>query len=178
MPSTRWHVAQVVEGPGIYRSHLGEPFRCADIHSCDCIPLDAQESLLLWATTGASVGQAFGLLWPCGSACNHSILCQQLGSCGILFQLTDLCPVCTCILIDWFKPRWGVPLCAQASALRLWVEDRSQQNGQANLRAQHMAAALAVANAAAVNGSFLGQHPSVMSGPLQESFRGWHGPPA
>ena len=62
---------------------------------------------------------------------------------------------------------------SQASVLRLWVEDRVRQCEHVEQRAQAMAVALADANGSAASGVFSGSHPSILSGSLEEAFRGW-----
>lgn len=66
----------------------------------------------------------------------------------------------------------------QASALKLWVEDKAKPALDVRKRAQTMAAKLAAANGAATLGQFTGQHPSITSGPLIEAFRGLSNPAA
>eukprot|EP00850_Spirogloea_muscicola_P001013 SM000004S14883 [mRNA] locus=s4:78625:81307:+ [translate_table: standard] len=56
----------------------------------------------------------------------------------------------------------------QASVLRIWAGDASQVEA-----AQAMAGALARVNAMATLGSYVGPHPSKLTGDLRESFRGW-----
>ncbi|KAK9804479.1 hypothetical protein WJX73_007002 [Symbiochloris irregularis] len=75
------------------------------------------------------------------------------------------------------KPCWHLSFsfgrAMQASVLQLWVEDRGRRIADVRARAQAMAARLASANGAAAQGTFTGAHPSVTSGRLEESFRGW-----
>ncbi|GAB4818906.1 hypothetical protein N2152v2_005952 [Parachlorella kessleri] len=60
----------------------------------------------------------------------------------------------------------------QASVLKLWSEDQSEQGQQ---RCRHMAAELARVNGEAARGVYTGPHPSLTSqqGTLREDFRGW-----
>lgn len=71
-----------------------------------------------------------------------------------------------------------LPCALQASALKLWVEDKAKPALDVRKRAQTMAAKLAAANGAATLGQFTGQHPSITSGPLIEAFRGLSNPAA
>lgn len=56
----------------------------------------------------------------------------------------------------------------QASVLQAWGGKDENKT-----RAQEVAEALAKVNAAASQGHFSGPHPSLLSGSLHETFRGW-----